>query len=222
MPGAKVSQPLDPSRNRSDTSTHTLYSLNQDVPAILSFLEAGAAEQAPGTQIAATEARIAATFHFDPPSPLPHAHDLLPPSPSTPPAPTVQSNGHPSHPFVWALLIIAPETGEPAGHAIYFYNYSTWIARPGIHLEELYVVPAYRRRGYAKLLIEALAGEAERAGCVKLDWVCLRDNARALRFYDGLGAQRMENWMVLKADEEGIARLARGSGGRLADKTGGS
>ncbi|KAL2751894.1 hypothetical protein ACRALDRAFT_1073196 [Sodiomyces alcalophilus JCM 7366] len=184
----------------------------EDVPAILSFLKAGAAEQAPGTQIAATEARIAATFHFDHPS---HAnHSPLPPPPPPPP----QTNGHPSTPFVWALLIIAPETGEPAGHAIYFYNYSTWIARPGIHLEELYVVPQYRRRGYAKLLIEALAAEAERAGCVKLDWVCLRDNERALRFYDGLGAERMENWMALRADEQGIARLARGN--RWTDKTG--
>ncbi|ROT37852.1 acetyltransferase [Sodiomyces alkalinus F11] len=191
----------------------------EDVPAILSFLKAGAAEQAPGTEIPATEARIAATFHFDPPSSHPHdPSSPPPPTPSpTPPAtaPTPQSNGHssppPLPPFVRALLIIAPETGQPAGHAIYYYNYSTWIARPGIHLEELYVVPEYRRRGYAKLLIDALAAEAARAGCVKLDWVCLRDNERALRFYDGLGVERMENWMVLKADEEGIARLAAGS-----------
>lgn len=77
-------------------------------------------------------------------------------------------------------------------------------------MEELYVVPQYRCHGYARLLIEAMASSAKAAGCVKMDWVCLQGNEIALRFYDKLGAKRMEDWVVLKVNESGIAKLSNG------------
>lgn len=111
--------------------------------------------------------------------------------------------------LAWPILIFSPDA-SPAGVLIYFYNYSTWAAAPGVCLEELYVVPAYRRYGYARLLLEAMASSAKMAGCVKMDWVCLQDNEKALKFYDKLGAKRMEDWIVLKVDAAGIERLSTG------------
>ncbi|KAF6821145.1 hypothetical protein CPLU01_12572 [Colletotrichum plurivorum] len=160
----------------------------QDVPLILQFIRQAAEEQAPGSRIAATEDSLSQTLHLD----------------STP-----NEDKSPAAPrrFAWPLLIFSPD-GQPAGLLIYFYNYSTWQAAPGLCLEELYVVPGYRRHGYAKLLLRAMASAAREAGCVKMDWVCLADNAKALRFYDKLGARRMEDWVVLKVGRDGIEDLA--------------
>jgi GNAT superfamily N-acetyltransferase len=91
---------------------------------------------------------------------------------------------------------------------VFFYNYSTWAAAPGICLEELYVVPDYRQHGYGQMLIQAMACAAEAAGCIKMDWVCLKDNEKALCFYDKVEAKRIDKWHVLKVDSEGIRRLA--------------
>lgn len=76
-------------------------------------------------------------------------------------------------------------------------------------MEEIYVVPEYRRHGYARLLVQALAAIAKEAGCIKMEWLCLRDNAKALRFYEKLGAVQKDDWTVLKVDEDGIGRLLR-------------
>ncbi|KAI5459628.1 acyl-CoA N-acyltransferase [Mariannaea sp. PMI_226] len=163
------------------------YARLEDVPLILRFIKDAAEEQAPGAVVAATEERLTKTLHFEPPS-----GDLVP-----------------STRFAWALLIYSPD-GEAAGLLIYFHNYSTWTAAPGVCLEELYVVSKYRRHGYARLLVEAMASAAQAAGCAKMDWVCLQGNQRALRFYEKLGARRMEDWAVLKVDQAGIGRLAAG------------
>lgn len=151
----------------------------------MSFLKTAASEQDSSAIIKATEASLAATLHLDgePAS-----------SPTTPR-------------FAWALIIEAPE-GEPAGHAVYYYDYSTWRAEGGIHLEELFVVPQYRRSGYGRMLIEALAAEARRVGCTKLEWICYMDNERALRFYEGISATRMNNWVVLRMLDDDVRRLA--------------
>lgn len=160
------------------------------MPTILSFLKQGAAEQDAAASIGATEARLLATLHLDG-------------------EPGEASAGPPR--IAWALLIISPE-GNIAGHAIYYYSYSTWQAEPGINLEELYVLPEYRRRAYAKQLVEALAREARKMGCGKLEWICYRDNARALGFYESIGARRMDHWVVLRVDGGGIERLSGGGG----------
>ncbi|KAH7133915.1 acyl-CoA N-acyltransferase [Dactylonectria macrodidyma] len=158
---------------------------SRDVPLILSFIQAAAEEQAPGAKVDATEQRLYSTLNLS---------DVTEPE---------------ERRFAWPILIFSPDA-KPAGLLIYFYNYSTWAAAPGVCLEELYVVPEYRRHGYAQLLIKAMASSAKVVGCVKMDWVCLQGNEKALRFYDKLGAKRMEDWAVLKVDEVGIARLLNG------------
>ncbi|KAM0281448.1 hypothetical protein ACHAQH_003571, partial [Verticillium albo-atrum] len=109
--------------------------------------------------------------------------------------------------FAKTLFIIAPE-GAVAGMAMFFYNYSTWSAEPGICLEELFISKQYRRRGYAGFLIKKLAHEVRDVGGTKLEWNCYRSNEPALKFYDSLGAKRMEHWVTLKVDEGGLEKLA--------------
>ncbi|KAK0712699.1 acyl-CoA N-acyltransferase [Lasiosphaeria miniovina] len=179
---------------------HTVrFARSADVPTILSFIIKAAAEQAPDTVVEATEASLSSTLHLDTSSQ---------PSATT----TTNPNPTPQPRFAWPLLIISPD-GTTAGLAVYLYNFSTWRARPGVCLEELYVLPEYRRLGYGRLLVEAMAREAHAAGCAKMEWVCLRDNVRALRFYEGLGAARMDDWVVLKVGPEGIRGLAGRVGG---------
>ncbi|KAF4953575.1 hypothetical protein FGADI_5911 [Fusarium gaditjirri] len=155
---------------------------SQDVPTILSLIRAGAKEQAPGTVVTATEARLAKTLHLSDVTDSPQYRI-----------------GHP-------ILAFSPD-GNAAGLLIYFFNYTTWGAAPGVCMEEIYVVPEYRPHGYARKLVEAMTSAAKEAGCVKMEWLCLKDNARALRFYEKLGAKRMEDWTVLKVDEAGMDRL---------------
>ncbi|KAF4442934.1 hypothetical protein F53441_11578 [Fusarium austroafricanum] len=157
---------------------------SQDVPTILNLIRAGAEEQAPETVVDATEERLAKTLY------LSDVKDSVQPR-----------FGHP-------ILIFAPD-GTPAGLLIYFFNYTTWGAAPGVCMEEIYVVPEYRPHGYARLLVEAMTSAAKETGCVKMEWLCLKDNARALRFYEKLGAKRKEDWTVLKVDEEGMAALVK-------------
>eukprot|EP00644_Phytophthora_capsici_P000354 jgi/Phyca11/560159/estExt2_Genewise1.C_PHYCAscaffold_40642 len=84
--------------------------------------------------------------------------------------------------------------------ALFFYNYSTWLASPGVYLEDLYVRPEFRRRGLATLLFGALAEETQRIseGKGRLEWSCLRWNEGALSFYDRIGGERMEEWVSIR------------------------
>lgn len=144
-----------------------------DIPTILSFIQKAAAETDPSAKIEATEERLRATLHLE-------------------------GSNDAAGRVAFALVIVPPEGGPAAGHAIYTYQYSAWRAQGGIYLDELYVGAEHRRRGYARLLIGALAGEARGKGCGKLEWNCYRDNERALRFYEGIGARRMDSWVVLR------------------------
>lgn len=163
------------------------------MPTILSLLKAAAVEQLPGARVEATEAALIKTLH-------------LADTPSDAMSGTALDSGHR---FAWPLLIVAPD-GTIAGLAIYFYNYTAWRAAPGVCLEDIYVLPEYRSKGYGKLLIEAMAKEAAKAGCVKMEWVCLKDNERALRFYQKVGARVMGDWVVLRVDKNGIESLQAG------------
>jgi GNAT superfamily N-acetyltransferase len=92
--------------------------------------------------------------------------------------------------------------------ALYFNNYSTWRAAPGIYLEDLYVRKQYRGRGYGTLLIKALAKETVQIGGKRLEWSCLKWNESSLNFYKGLGATQMVDWVGLRVDGEALERLA--------------
>lgn len=97
-----------------------------------------------------------------------------------------------------------------AGMAMYFNNYSTWRSKPGVYLEDLFVRPQYRGRGYGKMLIQALAQEVMKIGGARLEWSCLRWNEPSLKFYDSLGAKQMQDWVSLRVDGKQLEDLAMG------------
>ncbi|CAK4033966.1 N-acetyltransferase ats1 [Lecanosticta acicola] len=102
--------------------------------------------------------------------------------------------------------------GAVAGMAVYFNNYSTWRSKPGIYLEDLFVRPQYRKRGYGKMLIQTLAQEVVRIDGGRLEWSCLKWNEPSLAFYKSLGAKRMDDWVQLRVDGEALNKLAGAPG----------
>lgn len=106
-----------------------------------------------------------------------------------------------------ALLAVSAE-GKIAGMAIYFFTYAAWHAKPGACLEDLYVLPEYRRLGYARLLVQAVAKQAKASGAIRMEWLCYKENQRALNFYAGLGAQEMDKLNYLRLDQEAMTALA--------------
>lgn len=113
-----------------------------------------------------------------------------------------------------AEVALAELDSEPVGFALYFTTFSTWLARPGIWLEDLFVRPEHRRGGVGRALIAHVAGVAAERGCGRMEWVALDWNDPALRFYEGLGARAVDGWLIHRLDEEGITRLAASGGGR--------
>lgn len=107
-----------------------------------------------------------------------------------------------------AGAMMAEWDGAPAGFALYFYNFSTFLARPGLYLEDLFVRPAYRRKGVAKGLFRALARKAVAEGCGRFEWSVLDWNENAIRFYRELGATPMEEWTVQRLSGEALHQLA--------------
>lgn len=95
-----------------------------------------------------------------------------------------------------------------AGMALYFHNYSTWNGKQGIYLEDLFVRPQYRKRGYGKILIQALARENLLQDGGRLEWSCLDWNEPSLQFYRSLGAVEMKGWTKLRVDGEALKKLA--------------
>ena len=105
-------------------------------------------------------------------------------------------------------LIAENEDGEAAGFALYFYNYSTWRGRAGIHLEDLFVLPRFRGLGLGKALLARVAARAAEQGCVRLQWDVLEWNQTAIDFYQGLGAQFLDEWRIMRVDDDAIRTLA--------------
>jgi len=99
-------------------------------------------------------------------------------------------------PAAEALLAFVGD--EPVAFAVFFQNFSTFLGRPGLYLEDLFVRPAHRRRGYARALLLHLAREANRRGCGRFEWTVLDWNAPAIAFYQGLGAQILAEWRVCR------------------------
>jgi len=106
-----------------------------------------------------------------------------------------------------ALLLEAPD-GEAIGYAIFFTTFSTFECRSGIWLEDVYVRPEHRRGGIGRAVMEHLAQLALKRGHVRLDWVALDWNEPALSFYEKLGARRLDDWKLLRLEQDGIRRLA--------------
>ena len=108
-----------------------------------------------------------------------------------------------------AEVIFALEDGKEVGFAIFFHNFSTFLGRAGIYLEDLYVKPECRGRGHGKALIKKLASIATERGCGRLEWSCLDWNTPSINFYLSLGAKPMNEWTVYRFEGESLKTLAK-------------
>ena len=104
--------------------------------------------------------------------------------------------------------LIATSDGKPAGFALYFHNYSTFLARRGLYLEDVYVKPVFRRRGIGSALLVKLAQIAVARCCGRFEWSVLDWNEPAIRFYEGLGATVMPEWRIVRVTGEALTALA--------------
>jgi GNAT superfamily N-acetyltransferase len=109
-----------------------------------------------------------------------------------------------------AGVLLAFEDESPVGFAVYFYNFSTWLGRPGLYLEDLFVKPEKRGKGYGRALLVELAKIARDRGCGRMEWAVLNWNQPAIKFYRALGANPMDEWTVFRLTREEIAKLAMG------------
>lgn len=104
---------------------------------------------------------------------------------------------------------LAEIDGKPVGFALWFYNFSTFLAKRGIYLEDLFVLPEFRGRGAGKALLANLARRAAKEGCGRLEWWVLDWNESAIAFYESLGARAMDGWTVFRVTGEALEKLAR-------------
>ncbi|KAJ4417983.1 Peroxygenase 1 [Gnomoniopsis sp. IMI 355080] len=189
----------------------------EDVPAILDLIKELADYEKELSSVEATEAKLLSTLAFAPSTPAAanpstptneHGDDGGP----TPGQLPVTDPITPTAPARCLLLFPNPTaaaTDKPVGMALYFYNYSTWRAKAGIYLEDLYVTPAERNKGHGKRLLVALAKEVVAMDGGRLDWSVLKWNEPSIRFYeDVVGATRMEEWVGMRVDREALGKLA--------------
>lgn len=104
--------------------------------------------------------------------------------------------------------LIAEAEGQAVGFAVYFYNYSTWLAKPGLYLEDLYVSLAQRGKGYGVALLKHLAGIAVEKQCGRFEWSCLDWNTPSREFYESLGAEPLSEWIGYRMSGETLQRFA--------------
>ena len=108
-----------------------------------------------------------------------------------------------------AEVILAVVDGKEVGFALYFHNFSTFLGRAGIYLEDLYVKPAYRGQGYGKAILKELARITVERGCGRLEWACLDWNQPSIDFYRSLGAVPMEEWTTYRVTGDTLRDLAQ-------------
>ena len=108
-----------------------------------------------------------------------------------------------------AEVLLAFEDAIPVGFAVFFHNFSTWLGRPGLYLEDLFIRPEHRGKGYGRALLVDLAKIAHDRGCGRMEWAVLDWNEPAIEFYKKLGAKPLEEWKIFRLKREGIAQLAQ-------------
>ena len=109
-----------------------------------------------------------------------------------------------------AEVILAEDNGEPVGFALFFHNFSTFLGRAGLYLEDLFVKPEHRGKGIGKALLQRLAQIAVERGCGRMEWACLDWNRPSIDFYLSLGAAPMDQWTVYRLTGETLRRMADG------------
>ena len=107
-----------------------------------------------------------------------------------------------------AEVVIAETDGGVAGYALFFHNYSTFLCKRGLYLEDLFVRPSFRGRGIGRLLLSHLAGIAVQRGCARFEWAVLDWNESAIGFYRSLGAMPMDDWTVFRLSGDALKQLA--------------
>ncbi|KAH6610101.1 gcn5-related n-acetyltransferase gnat domain-containing [Trichoderma cornu-damae] len=168
----------------------------EDAPTILGFIQALADYEKESDTVQATVEALENTIAFAP-SGVTSPDNALPVTEPIAPA-------RPSR-----CLLLFDERGKPAGMALYFYNYSTWRAKAGIYLEDLFVDPSQRGKGYGKILLSSLAKEVVAMGGGRLDWSVLKWNEPSIKFYETIGAAAMDEWVGMRVDGPALDKLAR-------------
>jgi GNAT superfamily N-acetyltransferase len=110
----------------------------------------------------------------------------------------------------YAECIIGFEGKVPVGFALFFHNYSTWLGKPGLYLEDLFVLPQMRGKGYGKAILKYLARLAKERKCGRFEWWCLDWNKPSIEFYKKLGAKPMDEWTVFRLSGKTLDELAKG------------
>jgi len=108
-----------------------------------------------------------------------------------------------------AEVLIGEYNGEPIGFALFFHNFSTFLGQPGIYLEDLYIRPKMRGKGFGKMLLSYLAEVAKERKCGRLEWWCLDWNESSIKFYKSLGAIPMDEWTVYRVTGENLDNLSK-------------
>lgn len=109
---------------------------------------------------------------------------------------------------LYAEVLLADDDGTTVGFALFFHNYSTFLCRPGLYLEDLFVRPEYRGRGHGRALLAALARLAVDRGCGRVEWSVLEWNAPAIGFYRALGATALDDWTTFRLTGQALRGLA--------------
>jgi len=108
----------------------------------------------------------------------------------------------------YAETVLGYYNGKPVGFALFFHNFSTFVGKPGLYLEDLYVKPEFRGKGFGKILLTYLAKLAVERDCGRYEWAVLDWNEPALKFYQSLGAKVMSEWLIHRVTGEELVRLA--------------
>ena len=109
-----------------------------------------------------------------------------------------------------AEVLFALEDGKEVGFALFFHNFSTFLGRSGLYLEDLFVLPEHRGKGYGKAILQKLAAIALERGCGRMEWWCLDWNKPSIDFYRSLGAEPMSDWTVYRLTGDTLGKLAEG------------
>ncbi|TPX18971.1 uncharacterized protein E0L32_011364 [Thyridium curvatum] len=171
------------------------HAAREDIPSILAMVCELAEYEKELASVEATEAKLEASIAWAPSTAASSANTTEPIT-STKPA--------------RCILLFPPGSQEPAGMALYFYNYSTWRASSGIYLEDLFVRPAFRGRGYGKRLLVELARQVLEIKGGRLEWSVLKWNEPSIKFYRAIGATQMDEWVGMRVDREALVKLAGG------------
>ncbi|KAH8879187.1 N-acetyltransferase-like protein [Thozetella sp. PMI_491] len=169
----------------------------EDVPAILDLIRELAEYERELDSVEATPEKLLSTIAFAPSD--------APTDVSTTGLPKTEPTS-PDRPA--RCLVLVNPAGDTVGIALYFYNYSTWRAKPGIYLEDLYVKQSERKKGHGKRLLVELAKEVVAFGGGRLEWSVLKWNEPSIKFYESIGAQPMNEWVGMRVDREGLTKLA--------------